>query len=137
MIDKDKLLAPRHDTTHGMPEEDVEIPDVGTVRVRGLTRGEVFLVQKLQGTDAIERRILAIGMVDPQLTESEVRRWQQHSPAGEIEPVVDAIRRLSGLSDNASKESYKRIRDESDDGIRILSSGETEDDRGTVAEGDA
>lgn len=135
-MDKEKLLAARHDTAHGMPEADVDIPDVGTVRVRGLNRGEVFQVQQVKGVAAIERRILALGMLDPELTESEVARWQQTSPAGELEPVVDKVRKLSGLSDQASKEAYKSLREGSGDGVRALSGGEAVDDSGGAAAGD-
>lgn len=136
-MDKEKLLAPRHDTPHGMPEDDVEIPDVGTVRIRGLNRGEVFQTQQIKGVEAIERRILAVGMIDPELTETEVRQWQRNSPAGEIEPVANAIRNLSGLAEGADKEAYKSVRDESGSGVRALPGDETGDvDGGESAAGD-
>lgn len=111
-MDKDKLIAPRTDTPSGLPEDDVNIPDVGTVRVRGLSRAEVFEVQQVKGRDAHERRILTLGLIDPVLTDNEIRQWQANSPAGEIEPVTNKIRDLSGLGDGADKESYKSAGDE-------------------------
>lgn len=105
-IDKETLFKPR--TT----EDVVELDGIGTIRVRGLTRTEVFMVQQCKGTEASERKILSLGVVDPSLTEVEARRWQENSPAGEIEPVVDKIRKLSKLHDGADKESYKSVRDE-------------------------
>lgn len=110
-VDKEALFAPR------LPEDDVEIPGVGTVRVRALSRGEVFGVQKLQGTPVIERKILALGMVDPTLTEAEVQRWQDASPGGELDPVVDRIRVLSGLAEGAEKAAVLDFRDEPDGGV--------------------
>lgn len=112
MIDKEKLLAPRADTEHGMPESDVEIPGVGTVRVRGLRRGEVLAAQKIDDVSLFERRMVHLGLVDPQMSEVEVGRWQESSPAGEMEPVIDRIRELSAIRPSADKESYKSVRGE-------------------------
>jgi len=110
-VSKEALFAAR------LPEDDVEIPGVGSVRVRALSRGEVFGVQNAKGTPAIERKILALGMVDPTLTESEVQRWQDACPGGELDPVVDKIRELSGLADGAEKAAVLDFRGEPDDGV--------------------
>lgn len=117
-------------------EADVEIPDVGTVRVRGLSRAEVMLVRKATDTEhmdgsralVLERKMLAAAMVDPVLTESEVGQWQQASAAGELEPVVRKVQELSGMLDDAPKEAVKTFRGESGDGVRVLPSAETGDD---------
>jgi hypothetical protein len=102
-VDKEALLKPR------LPEADVEIPGVGTVRVRGLSRYEVLLAQKEQskGPGAMERVILRFGMVDPAMTEDEVAQWQKASPAGELEPVARKIQALSGIGEGAEKAAYK------------------------------
>lgn len=99
-MDKAQLVTPR------LQHEDVEIPGVGTVRVRGLTRGELAQTQGLDGPEA-ERVSLSIGMVDPQLTREEVDAWLDNSPAMECQPVVNAINRLSGMSRAVLKEAYK------------------------------
>ena len=123
-MDKELLLKPR------VPEGQVELP-VGTVTVRGLTRAEVFVVQKFGTTvELFERKMLALGMVDPQLTESEAGRWQAGSPAGEIEPIVDKIRELSGLADDSEKQAMATFRDEPGDGVRVLPGAEAVDDGG-------
>jgi hypothetical protein len=108
-IDKENLFARRVD------EDDVEIPGIGTVRVRAVTRHELLGVHKPGETNpaVAERRMLSAGMVDPQLSEDEVARWQKNSPPSEIGLVLDRIRQLSGLTDGASKEAYKSVRDES------------------------
>lgn len=103
---KARMLKPR------IEEADIDVEGVGTLRVRGLTRGEVFQVQQCKTSDASERKILTLAMVDPPLTEGEARAWQENSPAGEIEPVVDRIRELSGLADGADKSGLSTVRDE-------------------------
>lgn len=114
-MDKEALFRPR------LEEEDVPVPGVGTVRVRALSRAEVIIVRK--ATDAehvdgprvlvIERKMLAAALVDPQLTEVEVGRWQAASAAGEIEPIVAAIQRLSGMTDDADKSGVRAVREQS------------------------
>lgn len=100
-MDKELLFKPR------LAEEDVEIPGVGTVRVRALSRGEVLRAQGAKGVAAIERAMLATGMVDPALTEDEAKQWQESSPAGELEPVTRVIQRLSGMEAGADKAAAK------------------------------
>jgi hypothetical protein len=106
-ITKEALLARRIDGT-----EDVEVPGVGTVTIRGLSRAEVMMVRKatdsagtLDGPRAlvIERKMLAAALVDPALTEAEVGQWQASSAAGEMDVVVDAVQRLSGMTEGADK----------------------------------
>jgi len=99
-VDKEALFRPR------IEEDDVEIPGVGTVRVRGLTRWELLTAgQGAKETDTliVERRMLAFGMVDPALTEAEAGQWQKCSPASEIQPVVAKINELSGVGQGANK----------------------------------
>jgi hypothetical protein len=94
-----------------LPEDDVEVPGVGTVRVRGLSRAEVMLMRKATDTEAmdgsraliLERKMLALGMVDPQLTEAEAGQWQHASAAGELDLVSDRIAELSGMAEGAPK----------------------------------
>jgi hypothetical protein len=108
-MDKAALLTDR------IPRGEVEIPGVGKVTVRGLSRYELHLSGK--GTDdagTVERRMIAMSMVDPQLTEAEVELWQKNSSAGELASVTVAIRDLSGLNPGADKEAYKSLRDEPD-----------------------
>jgi hypothetical protein len=134
-VDLDKLLGPRADTPTGLPEDDVEVPSMGTVRVRGLSREEVFETQKAKDTQAHERKILRLGMIDPAMTEGQAAVWQKVSPAGEIEPVVDKIRALSGLSEGADKSGLPGYGDEPGPGIRDVPGDETGDDGGPDAAG--
>lgn len=106
-MDKEALFRRR------LPEDDVTIDGVGTVRVRALNRGEVLLVQNLDSRAKAEQKMLAFGMVNPELTEADVVQWQQASPAGEIEPVSNKIAELSGILPGSVKEQYKSDGDES------------------------
>lgn len=107
-MDKSALLADRVTTN----TREVEIPGVGTITVRGLTRFELILAGK--GTDdalVIERRNVAMAMVDPQMSEGDVAAWQRASPAGELAEVTIAIRDLSGLGEGAGKSDVSEVRE--------------------------
>ena len=122
-IDKELLFKPR------LPEEDVELPGVGTVRVRALNRGESLKIGRSVKSEAdaarriaqLERKIIAVGMVDPVLTEDEVARWQEASPAGELTPVVEKIQELSGMTPGAAKEAYKAFDEDPNAEFRLPS----------------
>lgn len=105
MIDKAALLKAR------FGEEAVEIPGVGEVRVRALTRGEALQVKgKEQDIAAIEQWVLSRAMVEPEMSEADVKAWQDASPAGELQVVFDAVLRLSGMEQTAAKAAYKSVR---------------------------
>lgn len=113
-MDKELLFKTR------LPEADLEIPGVGTVRVRGLSRAEVMVMRKATDTMenmdgpralVLERKLIAAAMVEPQLTEAEVGQWQKAAAAGELEPVVQKVQELSGMLGNAAKEAVQTFRD--------------------------
>lgn len=110
IVSKEELLKRR------LGQEPVELPGLGTVIVRGLTRGELARVQGMDGPDA-ERESLAFGMVDPQLTREEVDIWFDGNAAMEPQPVVAVINRLSGYGKAAQKEAYKSAGSGPDPGI--------------------
>lgn len=103
-------LATRAD----LAEADVPVRG-GRVRIRALTRSEVMSVRSrvkdvadaIKRTAELERFMLAKAMVNPEMTVSDVQRWQDGSAAGEIEPVVARVQELSGLADGAAKEAYE------------------------------
>lgn len=107
-MDKELLFKPR------VPEADVDIPGIGIVRVRGLTRAEAMIIQSVKGTEAIERKMLHFAMVDPKLTEAEAGMWQKASTVGELEAVTRKIQELSGMGEAADRAAYKSLGDESD-----------------------
>lgn len=105
MLSKTELLARR------LGEAEYEIPGVGTVRMRGLSRAEVLELRSLEGgVAATDRRMLSLALVDPPVTEDDVATWQQNSNPGEIEALTLAIADLSGMGDGAAKAAYKSVR---------------------------
>lgn len=130
-IDREALFKPR------LEEAEVDLEGMGTVRVRGLSRGEVIAMRKATDTEAnldgpralvIERKMIALAMIDPKLTETEVARWQEAAPAGELEPVTAKIQELSGLSEGANKSGLPGAGGEPGAGVRALPGGEAVDD---------
>lgn len=77
-------------------EEDVEIPGMGTVRIRPLTTAEAAKV--FQVTDPNERIALAVGLalVKPKLKEDEARQLL-NAAAGRMAPLVQRVLTLAGL----------------------------------------
>ncbi|HEX6579217.1 MAG TPA: hypothetical protein VF082_12705 [Jiangellaceae bacterium] len=99
-MDKAVLLKRR------LREDKVEIHGVGVVMVRGLSRGEadeVVAAREAHGVLAMERKILAFGMVDPALDEDEVAQWQRAAGTDELNAVIERISELSGMDEGAAK----------------------------------
>jgi len=126
-VDKDLLFKPRASTASGMREDDVEVPGLGTFRVRALSRFEALHVQEADGVAATERRVLSLGLVDPKLTEAEVGRWQKVAEAGELDPVSSRIAELSGLAPESAKEQVKEFEANPDAEFRVLPGPEAGD----------
>ena len=95
-MDKAKLLAKR-----GTSQRDVQV-DVGTVKVRGLTRAEVIQCRDETGK-TIDVELIALAMTDPQLTAEEAGIWLETAPAGDYVKVLTAVSELSGLIEGADK----------------------------------
>lgn len=145
-MDKELLFKPRL----GDPEP-VEIPGVGTVTVRGLSRAEAMHVQAAEDLAEKDRRVIAQGLVDPELVIPGLKHradgkpcekcadaglWQQASLADELEEVTTAITRLSGLAPGADKDAYRTFRSEPGDGAGVLPGNSAGNDGGPAAPGD-
>lgn len=104
-VDKAALLSKRFGV------EDVEVPGVGTVQIRALTRAEALSVRGVEmDAEVLEQKLIAMAMVDPQLTEPEVKEWQGCATAGEIQIIVEAIVRISGMEGYTAKAAYANFR---------------------------
>ena len=91
--------------------EEMDVEGVGTVVIRPLTRAEALAMQDIDmRADIMEQRLLALAMVDPQLTEDEVAEWQANSPAGLMHDVVLRIIEISGMHQVAAKSAYADFR---------------------------
>ena len=105
-MDKTKLTRGGAGPT-GLPQDDVEIPGVGSIRVRAMNRGELLMAGKI-GDDgknqrAMEMYVLSSCVLDPEMTQDDVADWMASAPAMEIQPVVQKINELSGVSQGAAK----------------------------------
>lgn len=95
-------------TTQSLNEEDLPLSS-GLVRVRGLSRGEVFMMRKsqqdggLKDEGAWERRMVSLALLQPKLTEEQVGAWQQGPAGGDLETLTEKIQELSGLGEGADK----------------------------------
>lgn len=100
-------------------EEDFMLPSGRWVRVRGLSRGEVYMMQKSKADGGIkdeaswERRMVHLALIQPPLTEEQVGNWQQGPAGGDLEQLTDKIRDLSKLGEGAEKSGVPGSGDES------------------------
>lgn len=91
--------------------EEVEVPGVGTVEIRPLSRSEALaLYGKEMDVAEMERQLISKAMTNPSLTEDEVKEWQDVAPAGQIQPVIEAIVTASGMEQHAAKAAYADFR---------------------------
>lgn len=102
------LQTPRLD----QDEVELEAPDGGSywVTVRALTRDEVTGARKLctdaRGNVDEQRQeyvLVALSMVDPAMDEGDAAKWAETAPAGEFVKVVQRVRDLSRLGEEAEK----------------------------------
>lgn len=102
-MDKTKLLSKRIRT------QEVPIGEDGdTVTVRSLTREQALKVaNKPMDPEVLERFVLSHAMVSPEMSEDDVKTWQENSEAGEIQTVFEAVISLSGLNKDSAKTAYK------------------------------
>lgn len=103
---KARLLAARNN------ERSIELPGIGTVKVRGLTRAEVMgLKGKFDPQDVVAHDvwILATAMVEPALTRDEVVQWYEVASMEEIQTVINAALQVGGMGDSSDKDAYKSV----------------------------
>ena len=90
----------------------------GVVTVRALTRSEVLRLNTGRELGVIdvagfERQMVAIAMVDPVMTEDDVKVWQDHERAGgALADITDKISDLSGLAQGAQKSGVQGAGDQ-------------------------
>lgn len=94
--------------------EDVTLPSGGTVRVRGLSRQEWFLVGKVGDGDgnASEAFMLHKALVVPALTLKQVEAWRAKPSASQDVAAASAkVRELTGVAEGAAKSNVAEVRD--------------------------
>ncbi len=85
--------------------EDYDLPGVGTILIRGLSRGEFLIAQRnYPNNDAQqERYVLSRAVLIPEITEDDVADWQEASGIAEINNLAKKINELSGIGAGADK----------------------------------
>lgn len=113
-MDKAALFTPR------LTKRDVPL-DVGTVRVRALSRDEMAEIREAFSDDdgeltdrkGFEYHLIATAMVDPaDMSADDVEQWAKAAPGGELVTVLRAVNELSGLDDPEGKKSVPANRSE-------------------------
>ncbi len=107
--DADDLIGPSLDDGG----EDYTLPSGKVIRIRGLSRLELFLFTKDRPDNGVyERRVISACVLHPKLSEAKVEAWQRSSGAGgELVALAERIRELSGLSEGAAKSGVAEVRD--------------------------
>lgn len=89
----------------GLPEEDLELSNGMTIRIRSLARKEMHDVASLASDSSkAEKMALMYGIVEPKLTGHEIDQLMASTGAQVLSPVVDAIIALSGMSEEDASE---------------------------------
>lgn len=97
---------------------DYEIPGLGMIQLRPLSRAETIEAQKFKD-DVLqaERFTLSRAIVSPEVKEHHVAAWQRGSFPLEINAVADKINEISGLKKGADKSSVDEAGDRSRPGV--------------------
>ena len=91
------------------------VEGVGKVLIKGLTREEAHQISETKGTKEREIKIVSWGLVQPQMNYQQVQAWfKQPGTAGQIQNLVLAINRLSGLTEDMEERVVERFREESE-----------------------
>jgi hypothetical protein len=111
--------------------EEVTI-STGVVTVRGLSRYEIMLCANPDLPNLVkEQKQLNLAMLDPEMSEGDVDRWQKTPGAfRDIQTVVEAVNRLSAVGKDAQKAAYKSDGGGPDAGIRDIPSEEADTNGG-------
>jgi hypothetical protein len=88
----------------------VELPDGGTVEVRGLNRREAIAVGEVEAGLDRDALLISLGMVDPQMTVEDVLAWGAEDDSGTLEVVSRRIGELSRMVEGAGKSRVPRTR---------------------------
>jgi hypothetical protein len=87
-----------------LPEGTVDLPGIGTVRIRGLSRAEVLAVAAMEPADR-EIRSISYGLVDPALNEDEAAAWRSNVTSDVVRILNEEVLRLSGMLVDATGET--------------------------------
>lgn len=84
-----------------LPREDFFFADGVTLSIRGLSRAEAIQTRSF-GDDVIQIEVFCIASAAG-TTEDEARAWHATTSQAEVEALVNAIIKLSGLNPDSGK----------------------------------
>lgn len=84
-----------------LPEDTIEVPEIGTVRIRALSRAEALSSTELPSGER-EAQVLAWGIVDPAITVEEAQQWRESATPGIVNGLAYEILVLSGMTESSS-----------------------------------
>jgi hypothetical protein len=100
----ESFISPNLEITY----EDVKLVNGSVVKVKGLTRFEYNLAYKNVTKDSVdtlkvEQLLLRYGMVEPKITVEQAEKLQKETEFSYLQPIVQAIMRLSNITNDAEK----------------------------------
>jgi hypothetical protein len=101
-LTRDQILARK------LGRDIVELPDGGTVEVRGLNREEAIQVGEVEAGLERDALLISLGMVDPVMGVADVKTWGQGDTSGTLEVVSLRIGQLSHMVEGAGKSGVSR-----------------------------
>ena len=80
---------------------DMEIPGLGTVKIRSLEYMDLQRINKMARGDEMEAgfQIAIVGLVEPQLNTEQIERLKKSKP-GVIAQIAKRVSELSGIRDD-------------------------------------
>lgn len=127
------------DFTPATPIVETEEVVVGdrTVLVRGFIKSVQREVQQMAlgedgevDEDKLNIALLWKGMVEPQLTFEQAEQAFRTWPAGQLDAIVVAIMRVSGMLPGFVREAVATFREDAGDGVRVPAGAGAGDDGG-------
>jgi hypothetical protein len=118
-----------------LPEGTTDVLGIGVIRIRGLSRAEVLKASDMSREDR-EVAFLVAGIVEPELSEPDVRAWRESTTTRTVNAVVEAILDLSGMLERSAAEAKRSFQGPGEE-VRVPAGGEAGDDGGENAGGDA
>lgn len=84
-----------------LPEDTIEVPEIGTIRIRALSRAEALASTELVAGER-EAQVLAWGLADPAITKEEAQQWRETTMPGVVNAVAYEILVLSGMTESSA-----------------------------------
>jgi hypothetical protein len=96
-VSTDDLIGP------GLPEEDFDVPGIGTIRIRALSLAQAGILSGCHGDEQkLSHYLLHFGVVNPKLSRAQAKTLLESRRAGDLDGLGEAILQLSGMGKGAT-----------------------------------